>query len=129
MYIQGSHSCDEAKFKGFSRAFTKGHNQNPRFIFYLKKGNFFFPFFLFFYYFCFQGKMGKFKGNNCFSRVFKRLLDQDLNPKVFQGIKGEWEPWACLDNQSTKSWLNLKKIPLKFPWLNIILWFISSWPF
>ena len=33
----GSHSFDEAKFKCFSRFFSKNHNQIPRFIFYLKK--------------------------------------------------------------------------------------------
>ena len=35
--LQGSHSCDEAKFKGFSRIFSNGHNKNLRFIYYLEK--------------------------------------------------------------------------------------------
>ena len=52
---QGSHSCDEAKFKGFSRAFSKGHNKNSKVHFLFeeieknnfekkkKKSDFFFP--------------------------------------------------------------------------------------
>ena len=37
---QDSHSCDEAKFKGCSRPFSRGHNTNPWFISYTFTGFF-----------------------------------------------------------------------------------------
>ena len=87
------------KFKGFSRAFSKGHNKNPRCIFYLKKWkinkfenkifckkkNYNFIF----YKFCFfKGRWANkradivFQGFSSFQALIKSVVKS----------KGEWKP-------------------------------------
>lgn len=87
--LQGSHGCEEAKFRGFSRVFSKAHNKNPRYIYYLKKREkqnwkqqkFWFCFIFFF----FQGQLGILQSRPRLSRVFKfqgfsRKQGVSLNP-------------------------------------------------